>query len=133
MCMLGPTSPCFFDGSGGIRCLASDAPEIRKLEFSDFRKSGFSEIWKSGNLKIWIFRFPKIRISGNRTSENPENPKIRIFGYSDFPDFRKIGKSKKSGKKASDVEFAYVEFPLKSTVMKPGERVVLTSLPTCSP
>ena len=70
-------SPCFFDGSGPIRCLASDAPEnstsdapeIGKSGFSDFRKSGFSEIRKSGNLKIRIFGFPEIRIFGNRISE----------------------------------------------------------------
>ena len=105
-------SPCFFDGSGPIRCLASDAPEnstsdapeIGKSGFSDFRKSGFSEIRKSGNLKIRIFGFPEIRIFGNRISEIPENPKIRIFGYSDFPDFRKIGTSKNPVKKASDVD-----------------------------
>ena len=39
-------------------------------------------------------QLPEIRIFGNRISENPENPKIRIFRYSDFPDFRKFGKSK---------------------------------------
>ena len=96
------SSPCFFDGSGHLRCLASDAsenstsdaPEIGKSGFSDFRKSGFSEIRKSGNLKIRIFGFPEIRIFGNRISEIPENPEIRIFGYSDFRIFGKSGNPK---------------------------------------
>ena len=66
-----------------------DAPEIGKSRFSDFRKSGVSEIRKSGNLKIRISGFPEIRIWGNRISEIPENPKIRISGYSHVPDFRK--------------------------------------------
>ena len=87
------TSPCFFDGSGQLRCLASDAsenstsdaPEIGKSGFADFRKSRLSEIWKSGNLKIRIFRFLEIRIFGNRISKNPEKPTIRIFRCSDFP------------------------------------------------
>ena len=121
-------SPCFFDGSGHLRCLASDAsenstsdaPEIGKSGFSDFRTSGFSEIRKSGNLKIRIFGFPAIRIFGNRISEIPENLKIRFFRSSDFPFFREIGKSRNPVKKASDVEFAYVEFPLK----KHGDRPV---------
>ena len=94
-------SPCFFDGSGHIRCLASDAsenstsdaPEIVKSGFSDFRKSGFSEIRKSGNLKIRIFGFFEIWIFGNPTSEIPEPPELLISGYSDFPDFGNIGKS----------------------------------------
>ena len=95
-------SPCFFDGSGPIRCLASDAsenstsdaPEIGKSGFSDFRKSGFSEIRKSGNLKIRIFGFPEIRIFGNRISEIPENPKILISGIRIFGIFGKSGNPK---------------------------------------
>ena len=95
-------SPCFFDGSGHIRCLASDAPEnstsdapdIGKSGFSDFRKSGFLEIQKSGNLKIGMFGFPEIRIFRNWISKIIEKPEIRVFGHSEFPDFRKIGKSR---------------------------------------
>ena len=71
-------------------------PMPRKSEksgFSDFRKSGFSEIRKSGNLKIRIFGFPDIRTFGNRISEIPDYPKIRIFRHSDFPDFRNQTKS----------------------------------------
>ena len=33
---------------------------------------------KTGSLKIRIVGFPEIRIFGNRISEIPENPKIRI-------------------------------------------------------
>ena len=92
-----PYSPTFDDST-------SDAPEIGKSGFSDFRKSGFSEIRKPGNLKIRIFGFPEIRIFGNWISEIPENPEIRIFRFSDFPDFRK-SENPKSGEE-SDVEFA---------------------------
>ena len=98
-------SPCFFDGSGPIRCLASDAPEnstsdapdIGKSGFSDFRKSGLSEIRKSGNLKIRIFIFPEIRIFGNRISEIPENATnqdfqvFRLCGFSENPKIRQKG------------------------------------------
>ena len=115
-------SPCFSDGSGGIRCPASDASEnstsdkldTRKFGFSDSRKSGFSEIWKSGNLKTRIFRVsenPDFRKSEFRKSGESENPEFRIFRFSGFSENRK---TPKPGKKASDVEFAYVEFPLKS-------------------
>ena len=102
----------------GIGCIGTTcgAPEIGKSGFSEFQKSGFPEIWKSGHLKIRILGFPEIRIFGNRISENPENPELRIFKHFIFPDFREIGQSKKS-KKASNVEFAYVEFPLKSMVI----------------
>ena len=104
-------------------------PEIRtfgdslfgKSENLDFQisgKSGFSEIRKSENLKIRIFGFPEIQILGNRISETPENPKLRIFRYSDFPFFSENRKIQKFGKKASDVDFAHVEFPLQSMVVK---------------
>ena len=90
--------PCFFDGSGGIRCRASDAPENSTADASETGKSGFSDFRKSDF----------------RKSGKPENQDFRMFRFSGFSENRKIPKS---GKKASDVEFAYVEFPLKSMVI----------------
>ena len=89
-----------------------------KSGFSDFRKSGFSEIRKSGKSENSDFRIQEIRNFGNRNSEIPENPKIRIFGCSDFPVFRKMQKSINPVKMASDVEFAYVELPIRNMVME---------------
>ena len=98
------SSPCFFDVSGPLRCLASDAPENYTSDAPEIRKSRFSEIRKSGNLKIRIFGFPEIRIFGSRISEIPENldvsevgllkfRKTRTFGIPDIPIFRIFGKS----------------------------------------
>ena len=91
-----------------------------------------------GNRKIRIFGFSEIRIFGNLEVRKSENPDFRISGNPNFrkSDFRKSGKSlnsdfrifrfpgfsenrkiQKSGKKASDVEFAYVELPLKSRLI----------------
>ena len=92
---------------------------FRKSVFSEFRKFGASEIGipefrKSENLDFQISENPDFRKSDFRKSGKPENPDFRIFRFSGFSENRKI---QKSGKKASDVEFAYVEFPLKSMVI----------------
>ena len=71
------------------------------------------EVRKSENLDFQISENPDFRKSDFRKSGKPENPDFRIFRFSGFSENRKI---QKSGKKASDVEFAYVEFPLKSMV-----------------
>ena len=76
---------------GNLEFLKSENPYFRTSGNSDFRKPAFQ---KSG------------------TSKNPE------FQISDVPDFSKNRKIQKSGKKAPNVEFAYVEFPLKSMVIR---------------
>ena len=90
----------------------SDAPEIRKFGFSDFRESGFSVIWnarKSGNPDVRISEHPDFRKVGK--IPNPDSQIFQCFGFSGNR------KNQKSGKKASDVEFAYVEFPLRNMVI----------------
>ena len=72
------------------------------------------EVRKSENPDFQIFENPDFRKSDFRKSGSPENPDFWIFRFSGFSENRKI---QKSCKKASDVEFAYVEFPLKSTVI----------------
>ena len=76
-------------------CRRFGSPEIRKSGYSDSRKSGLSE-----------FGFLKFLKNGN--------PFFRAFWFSAFSEHRNI---QQSGKKASDVEFAHVEFPLKSMVI----------------
>ena len=61
-------SPCFFDGSGHLRCLASDASENSTSDALDIGKSGF----------------PEIRIFGDAEVRKSENPDFRIPGSLDF-------------------------------------------------
>ena len=52
------SSPCFFDGSGHLRSLASDAPENSRSDAPEIGKPGFPEIRK--------FRFSDVRGIGCR-------------------------------------------------------------------
>ena len=91
-------------GTFYIRC-----PGNRKIGI--FRSPENPDFQKSGHLEIWISGFPEIRIFGNRNSEIPENQKIpdlQVFRLHRISGNRK---NQQSGKKASDVEFADVEFP----------------------
>ena len=69
-----------------------------------------------------------IRIFRNRISEIPENPEILMFRYSDFL-FSENREIQKSVKNASDVEFAYVEFRLKSMVIRRAKSPAVLSKP----
>ena len=86
----------------------SENRDFQISENPDFRSCGSPGIRKSG-----FFGFPEFRIFGNRISEIPGNLKIRIFGCSDFPDFREIGKSK---------------IPVKKNLKKHGDTAVIENL-----
>ena len=68
-------SPCFFDGSGHLRCLASDASENSTSDAPE-------------NPNIGILRFPE-----NRSLRRFGSPEIRKSGHSDSPKsgFSEIG------------------------------------------
>ena len=96
-----------------IRCLGNR--KIRIFGFPEIRIFGNLEVRKSENLDFQISENPDFRKSDFRKSGKPENPDFRIFRFSGFSENRK---TQKSCKKASDVEFAYVEFPLKNMVIQ---------------
>ena len=95
-----------------IRCLGNR--KIRIFGFPEIRIFGNLQVRKSENPDFRISENPDFRKPGFRKSGKIKNPDFRIFRFSGFSENRKI---QKSGKKASDVEFAYVEFPLKSMVI----------------
>ena len=88
-------------------------PVPRKSEHRDFRDSVNPDFWRFGSPEIC-----KSGVSDFRNSDFRKigNPKICFFRFPVFPDFRRIDKIQKSCKKATDVDFAYVGFPLKSMV-----------------
>ena len=79
-----------------------------------FTALGSSRMWRRKNPDVPRCGSPGIRKSGFLKIRFL---KIRIIRHSDFPDFPENRNIQKSGKKASDVEFAYVELPLLSRVI----------------
>ena len=83
----------------------------------DRKNESLTEIRKSGNFENTDFRIagnPDFRKSDLRNSGKPENPDFQVFRFPVFSENRKV---LKSGKKASDVELAHVEIPLKSMMI----------------
>ena len=76
--------------------------DIRGSEDPDFRQIEILDIHN-----FWTSCIPDFRQSDFRISGTP-NPDIRIFAFLDLGFF---GTSKTLVQKASDVDFAYMEFP----------------------
>ena len=95
-----------------IRCPGN--PKIGIFRFPEMPVFGDLEVGKSENPDFWISGNPDFRKSDFWNSEKPETSDFQVFRFSGVSENRNV---EKSGKNASDVEFAHVEFPLQSMVI----------------